>query len=112
MKKKITSRKEKKIYKMKIKNYAENKNTRVHTFTIGDNVLLEQKKINKWTTSYELEIYIVYNIKGSSIWGGDCRTDGKYVGTQHVSNIQTGRKKNRRNTTKGEHIGVKDDKWR
>ena len=45
-----------KIYKMKIKNCAENKNTGVHTFTIGDYVLLEQKKRNKWITPYEPEI--------------------------------------------------------
>ena len=57
-----------KIYKMKIKNYAENKNTGVHTFTIGDYVLLEQKKINKWMNPYEPEIYILYNRKGSSTW--------------------------------------------
>ena len=56
-----------KINKMKIKNYAENKNTGVHTFIIGDYVLLEQKKINKWMNPYEPEIYIVYNRKGSSI---------------------------------------------
>lgn len=101
-----------KIYKMKIKNYAENKNTRVHTFTIGDYVLLEQKKINKWTTPYEPEIYIVYNIKGSSIWARRL-SDGREVCRDSTCFKHTDRQKiNRRNTTKGEHNGVKDNNWR
>ena len=93
-----------KIYKMKIKNYVENKNTRVHTFTIGDYVLLEQKKINKWTNPYEPEIYIVYNIKGSSIWARRL-SDGRKVCQDSTCFKHTDRQKiNRRNTTKREHI--------
>ena len=60
-------------YKMKIKGNAENKN-----LTIGDHVLLEQNKRNKWTTPYEPIRYVIYKVKGASIWGRRV-TDGREV---------------------------------
>ena len=36
-------------YKQKIKNNAETQNTKSHIFALGDRVLLQQKKVNKWT---------------------------------------------------------------
>ena len=65
-------------YKQKIKDNAENKNTRRHRLAIGDHVLLEQKKVNKWTSPYEYKPYIVFKIKGSSIWARRI-TDGRVV---------------------------------
>ncbi|CAC5361328.1 unnamed protein product [Mytilus coruscus] len=56
-----------KQYKEKIKKYAENRNTQEHAFQIGDYVLLEQTKRDKWTTAYEPAFYIVYRINGSAI---------------------------------------------
>ena len=55
-------------YKMKIKGNAENKNSKSHNLTIGGHVLLEQNKRNKWTTPYELICYVIYKVKGASIW--------------------------------------------
>ncbi|CAC5366910.1 unnamed protein product [Mytilus coruscus] len=42
-------------------------NTQEHAFQIGDYVLLEQTKRDKWTTAYEPAFYIVYKINGSAI---------------------------------------------
>ena len=55
-------------YKEKIKQNAENKNTKEHTFNVGDHVFMEQPKINKWSAPYERDIYIVYKTKGSTIY--------------------------------------------
>ena len=44
------------------KQQAENKNTRQHTFVVGDYVLLKQTKRNKWSTAYEPAFYIIYRI--------------------------------------------------
>ena len=57
-----------KQYKEKVNQNAENKNTKEHTFHIGDQVFLEQLKANKWSAAYERDIYIVYKIKGSTIY--------------------------------------------
>ena len=51
---------------MKIKSNAENKNTKTHDLAIGDYVLVEQDKMNKWTAPYESTAYIVHEIRGSS----------------------------------------------
>ena len=68
-----------KQYKEKvIKQNAENKNTKEHTFHIGDLVFLEQLKANKWSAAYERDIYIVYKIKGSTIYARRKR-DGREV---------------------------------
>ena len=37
-----------------------------HSINIGDKVLLSQMKKNKWRTSYEEEMYIVFRVDGSS----------------------------------------------
>ena len=61
-------------YKEKVKQKAENKNTKEHSFDVGDHVFLEQPKKNKWSTEYEPEIYIIYKIKRTNpvhgvLWG-------------------------------------------
>ena len=65
-------------YKQKIKNNAETQNTKSHIFAVGDRVLLQQKKVNKWTTPYEPVCHIVYKVRGSSIWAKRV-TDGREV---------------------------------
>ena len=79
-----TSNKEKLInerdrqYKEKMKQNVENKNTKEHTFDVGDHVLLEQPKKNKWSTEYEPDIYIIYKIKGSTVYARRKR-DGREI---------------------------------
>ena len=53
---------------MKIKSNAENRNTKSHNLSVGDYVLFQQTKINKWTPPYEPIHYRVYKIKGASNW--------------------------------------------
>ena len=53
-------------YKQKIKQNAQNKNTKQHDFIIGDHVLLKQKKTNKWSTAFEPAFYTRTQISGSS----------------------------------------------
>ena len=65
-------------YKMKIKRNAENKNTKKHEFAVGDYVLVQQDKVNKWTAPYESTYYIIHKIKGSTIWARRV-TDGREV---------------------------------
>ena len=67
-----------KEYKMKIKNNAENNNTKRHDLVVGDYVLVEQDKVNKWTAPYESAAYIVHKIRGSTIWARR-ETDGQEV---------------------------------
>ena len=56
-----------KCYKEKIKHKAENRNTRKHDFKIGDYVLLEQNKRDKWSTAYEPAFYNIFVINGSTV---------------------------------------------
>ena len=49
-------------YKEKLKQNAENKNTKEHTLDVGDHVFVDQPKINKWSTEYEHDINIIYKI--------------------------------------------------
>lgn len=42
-------------------------NTREHNFILGDYVLLKQKKVNKWSTTYESIFYTIIRISGSTI---------------------------------------------
>ena len=65
-------------YKQKIKQNAQNKNTKQHNFIIGDHVLLKQKKKNKWSTSYDPAFYTKTQINGSSIAARRI-TDGREV---------------------------------
>ena len=55
-----------KCYKEKIKHKAENRNTRKPDFKIGDYVLLEQNKRDKWSTAYEPAFYNIFVINGSA----------------------------------------------
>ena len=54
-------------YKEKLKQNAENRNTKVHNFIVGDHVLLKQKKRSKWSTACEPAFYPVIRTDGSSI---------------------------------------------
>ena len=67
-----------KEYKAKIKRNAQNRNTRPKGLSTGDKVLLKQNKANKWTPPYETHAYIVYKIKGSSVWAKRM-SDGREV---------------------------------
>ena len=67
-----------KKYKMTIKRNAEKQNTRPHRLSVGDYVLLKQNKVNKWTRPYEAHFYIVFKIKGSTVWAKRM-TDGRKV---------------------------------
>ena len=59
----------------KVKQNAENKNTKEHTFVVHDHVFLEQPKKNKWSTEYEHDIYIIYRMKGSTVCARRKRDD-------------------------------------
>ena len=65
-------------YKDRLKKNAENRNTKRHTFIIGDYVLLKQAKKNKWSTAYEPAFYTIYRIDGSSIAARRV-TDGREI---------------------------------
>ena len=67
-----------KLYKDKIKQNAENKDTKEHNFSVGDHVFLEQAKRNKWSSAYEKDVYIIYRIDGSTI-SARRKRDGKEV---------------------------------
>ena len=67
-----------KEYKQKTKQNAQNKNTKQHNFTIGDHVLLKQKKTNKWSTAFEPAFYTITQIDSSSIAARRI-TDGRDV---------------------------------
>ena len=54
-------------YKEKLKQNAENRNTKAHNFIVGDHVLLKQKKRNKQPTAYEPAFYTIIRTDGSSI---------------------------------------------
>jgi len=43
-----------------------------HSINVGDKFLLSQKNKNKWTTSYEEEMYIVFRVDGSSFGARRC----------------------------------------
>ena len=63
-------------YKERVKQNAENENTKEHNFKVDDHVLLRQQRENKRFTFYEPDIYIVYKIEGSTIIARRIR-DGK-----------------------------------
>ena len=67
-----------KEYKAKIKRNAQNRNTRPKGLSTGDKELLKQNKANKWTPPYKTHAYIVYKIKGSSVWARRM-SDGREV---------------------------------
>ena len=68
-----------KQYKERVKENAENRTTKEHDFKVGDYVFLEQTKKNKWSPSYESDVYIMYRIDRSTI-SVRRRRDGKEVG--------------------------------
>ena len=54
-------------YKGKTKKNAENRNTTEHNFSVGDRVLIKQKKRSKWSTTYEPAFYTVARTNRSRI---------------------------------------------
>ena len=55
------------IYKQKIKKHREGKQTKKTSLLLGDYVLVQQPKKNKWTTPYKPIFYTVNEIRGSQI---------------------------------------------
>ena len=68
-----------KCYKEKTKHKAENRNTRKHDFKIGDYILLEQNKRDKWSTVYEPAFYNIFAINGRSTVGARRVSDGREI---------------------------------
>lgn len=66
------------LYKEKAKENAENRNTKEHNFEVNDYVLLQQPKVNKWSTIYEPVPYIIYKVCGSTISARRI-TDGREI---------------------------------
>ncbi len=56
-----------KKYKEKITAQTVNRNTKEHQIEVGDYLLLQQTKTNKWTTAYEPLLYTATRIDGSSV---------------------------------------------
>ena len=56
-----------KEYKRKWNKQQRHPKCKEHHFKIGDKVLLEKKKINKWSTCHEKQFYVIIGIHGSSI---------------------------------------------
>jgi hypothetical protein len=67
-----------KCYKEKFKHKAENRNTRKYDFKIGDYVLLERNKRDKWSTAYEPAFYNTFVINGSTV-GARRVSDGREI---------------------------------
>ena len=55
------------VYKQKMKQNREGKNTGQGRLLLGDYVLVKQEKRNKWSMPYEPEFYTVDKINGSRI---------------------------------------------
>ena len=70
------------INKSKMKTRADSKrNVKVPSIKTGDQVLLRQKKVNKFSTPYEVEPYTVEQVKGSQITA----TNSIHQVTRHVN---------------------------
>ena len=54
-------------YKIQMQAATMNKNTKPHNLIKGDCVLVEQKKINKWSLPYEPIFYSVIEVNGSTV---------------------------------------------
>ena len=65
-------------YKERMKAQATNRNTKEHSFIIGDYVLVRQQKQNKWTPPYETTLYNITEISGPQITARRT-TDGRIV---------------------------------
>ena len=64
-----------KLYKERMKRSGTN---REHNVIVGDYVMLKQKKVNKWSTAYDLIFYTVIRISGSPITARRV-TDGREI---------------------------------
>ena len=65
-------------YKAIFKRNKENRSTKEHSFMVGDYVLLKQQERNEWTTAYEPNFYLIYQIDGSSV-GARRIIDGREI---------------------------------
>lgn len=66
-------------YKEKLKKQADNNRyVRKHQFAVGDYVLVQQDKINKWSTAYEPAFYVITEINGAQIRSRRI-TDGRKI---------------------------------
>ena len=92
-------------YKMNIKVNAGNSNTNPHEFAVGGHV---QNTINKWTTPDEPIRYIIYKIRGSSIWARRI-TDGRKVYRDSTRFKYVDR---RRKSKEGRRNRGEPDNWR
>ena len=48
-----------------------------HQFKVGDKVL-KKRKVNKWSTAHEKDIYVIIEIHGSTITAS-CKSDGRTI---------------------------------
>ena len=96
---------------MKIKSNAENRTTKSHNLTIGDYVLFQQTKINKWTPLYDTKHYIVYKIRGSTIWARRV-TDGREVCRDSTCFKKVNKPRGHMITHKINNNRSKPDDWR
>ena len=94
------------LYKEKVKRNAENKNTKEHTFNVGDQVFVEQPKQNKWSTAYEHDIYIIYKINGSTVHARRKR-DGREISRDsskfRLANVLEKQKAEGKDSNRGQH---------
>ena len=61
--------------KQKMKNYADNKNSKPSNINIGDTVIVKQNKTNKQTPPFDPKPYVVTDMKGSMITASRGNTD-------------------------------------
>ena len=97
-------------YKMEIKSNAEYRNTKSHNLTIGDYVLFQQTKINKWTPPYNPKHYIVYKIRGSTIWARRV-TDGREVCRDSTCFKKVNKPRGHMITHKARYMMLNQRKW-
>ena len=94
------------LYKEKVKRNAENKNTKEHTFNVGDQVFVEQPKQNKWSTAYEHDIYIIYKINGSTVHARR-KQDGREISRDsskfRLANVLEKQKAEGKDSNRGRH---------
>ena len=117
---KIESEEDRKInkrderYKEKIKESRENRNTKHHGLVLGDYVLIEQTKKNKWTLPYEPNFYVVTKIEGSKVTSRRV-TDGREISRDgsRYKLVNTVMNNDNPNVTQGtDHIDEEDENWR
>ena len=76
MEKEITFRD--KQYKMRWDKQHRHPKCEEHRFKVGDKVLLKKRKVNKWSTAHEKDIYVIIEIHGSTITARR-KSDGRTI---------------------------------